>query len=272
MVQWSPEHSGSKRAASPVAVRSEVAPRESHQAPPLRHLAIIPDGNRRWAAARGSLPWDGVRQGVVTAERTFEAVLSRHIPFCTFWASSYDNLVQRPYAERVVLNELFATWFGQLADNDTVRRERVAVRFIGEWHSLLAPAARASISRVLEETAAYDGPVLTFLVGYDGDRELTAAVTALLKKQGVRQNVPDTNTPVVLEDLRAQAWTKGLPAVDLLVRTGSWEDPHRSANMLPFLTSNVQEAYPAVYWPDFSAAELDQVLADYLARERRLGA
>lgn len=234
----------------------------------LRHIAIIPDGNRRWAAAQGLPLWDGVRQGVKTAEAMFEAIRRRHIPWCTFWASSYDNLTQRPAPERMVLNELFAAWFSRLAENATIHRERVRVRVLGEWRDLLAVPAVTAIDRVLNTTAAHEGPALTFLVGYDGDRELATAVSTLLA--ATKSKKLETGN-VRTADLRANSWTQGLPEVDLLVRTGSWEDPHRSANFLPLLTSNVQEAYPRVFWPSFSEKELDNTIADFARRERRQG-
>lgn len=248
------------------AVRTSLA---STRPDSLRHVAIIPDGNRRWAAGHGLPLWDGVRKGVKTAEATFELIRQRGIHWCTFWASSYDNLTQRPKTERGVLNELFASWFSRLAENETVHREKVRVRAIGEWNDLLGSPARAAIELVLEATKYYGGPTLTFLVGYDGDRELIAAVHALLKRREGMQ--PDTHALVTMEDLRACAWTKDLPEVDLLVRTGSWEDPHRSANFLPLRTSNVQEVYPKLFWPDFSESELDAVIADFASRQRRLG-
>lgn len=236
--------------------------------PPLQHIAIIPDGNRRWATARGIPAWDGIRTGVQTAEKIFEALRRRRIPWCTFWASSYDNLTKRPAQERVILNELFAQWFTQLAENRTIHAEHVRVRVLGEWPDLLLSAAREAIQRVLERTVQYRESALTFLIGYDGDRELAAATTSLLRACGRNEETADA---ITMERLRAHAWTKDLPEVDLLLRTGSWEDPHRSANFLPLRTSNVQEAYPAVYWPAFSEEELDHVLADYQRRTRRLG-
>lgn len=241
---------------------------ESPRAPlTLRHIAIIPDGNRRWAKTRGLPTLDGVRSGVKTAERIFETMCQRGIPWCTFWAGSYDNLTKRPGPERAVLNELFALWFSRLAKNETIHRSRVRVRALGEWADLLTPRARQAIQRSLDATASYDAGSLTFLVGYDGDRELVAATKSLLQAVGSRQQAVES-----MADLRAHAWTKELPEVDVIIRTGAWEDPHRSANFLPLLTSNVQEAYPKVYWPDFSDAELDAVLADLARRERRLGA
>lgn len=236
----------------------------------LRHIAIIPDGNRRWAAAQELPPWDGVRTGAQTAEAIFEAVQRRHIPWCTFWASSYDNLAKRPTIERAVLNELFAGWFGRLAENHTVHRDQVRIRVLGEWRDLLTKTAVNAITRVLDLTTGYAGSSLTFLIGYDGDRELAAATTSLL--QATEHGTWSMGTQgVTIDDLRAHAWTHELPNVDLLIRTGSWEDPHRSANFLPLITSNVQEAYPKVYWPAFSDMDLQQAIEEFAARGRRLG-
>ncbi|TSC63690.1 MAG: tritranpolycis-undecaprenyl-diphosphate synthase [Parcubacteria group bacterium Gr01-1014_106] len=233
----------------------------------LRHIAIIPDGNRRWASVQNMPVWEGVRIGAQTTEAVLVALLARHIPWCTFWASSYENLTKRPAGERAVLNELFAAWFTRLAENPTIHRERVRVRALGEWPDLLAAAAAGAVRRVVERTAAYDGGSLTFLIGYDGDRELVAAVNAAARAGGSGQGAVGT-----VDDLRQFSWTKELPEVDLLIRTGSWEDPHRSANFLPLITSNVQEAYPKVYWPAFSETDLQHVIEDFAARGRRLGA
>lgn len=260
--------------ASPTPEKPDAVPAT------LRHIAIIPDGNRRWAAARGLPLWDGVRTGVKTAEAVFEAVRQRGIPWCTFWASSYDNLVKRPRTERTVLNELFAGWFSRLAENTTVHREQVRVRVLGEWPDLLADAAVRAIERVQSVTANYRGPSLTFLVGYDGDRELVAAVRELLQQGTGGREPHSAEAPrgrqatgdLTIGDLRKHSWTKDLPEVDLLIRTGSWEDPHRSANFLSLLTSNVQESYPRLHWPDFSEDELQRVIDDFAARGRRLGA
>ncbi|MDP3685294.1 MAG: polyprenyl diphosphate synthase [bacterium] len=272
-------------AASSVAQMKEdvssVPTQEKYDATPatLRHIAIIPDGNRRWARARGIREWDGVREGAKATERTLDAIRARGVPWCTFWASSYDNLSKRPAGEREVLNELFATWFMRLVENPTIHRDRIRVRVLGEWRDLLSERSRASIDRAIAATAAYDGGALTFLIGYDGDRELVAAVRGLLQ-QGTENREPDfakaspgrQETGLTIDDLRKHAWTNELPEVDLLIRTGSWEDPHRSANFLPLLTSNVQESYPQVYWPDFSESQLQRVIDDFAARERRLGA
>lgn len=237
--------------------------------PRVNHIAIIPDGNRRWAAAQGMPVGDGIRVGVKTAETIFEIIRRRQIPWCTFWASSYDNLTARSPVERAILNELFAEWFTGLATNETLHREHIRVRALGEWRALLnAPAVRA-IENLVARAGSYNGSALTFLIGYDGDRELVTAVSALLRERALTQG--DARSSVTLDDLRAHAWTHELPPVDLLIRTGAWTDPHRSANFLPLLTSNVQEAYPPVFWPAFSETNLDAVLADFTQRERRLG-
>lgn len=224
--------------------------------------------------------WDGIRVGVKTAETIFEAIRRKQIPWCTFWASSYDNLTARSPTERDILNELFADWFSQLATNEKIHREQIRIRVLGEWRELLAAPAVRAIENLLTTAGAYPGPALTFLIGYDGDRELVAAVRALLQQRAASSPAPGASrrygagvqrAEVTLDDLRARAWTHELPPVDLLIRTGAWTDPHRSANFLPLLTSNVQEAYPPVFWPAFSEPALDAVIADFAARERRLG-
>jgi undecaprenyl diphosphate synthase len=165
------------------------------------------------------------------------------------------------------LNELFADWFTQLATNETIHREHIRIRAFGEWRELLAAPAVRAIENLLTAAETDQGSALTFLIGYDGDRELVAAIKALIADREERQETRE----ITLADLRAHAWTHELPPVDLLVRTGAWTDPHRSANFLPFLTSNVQEAYPPVFWPAFSEPALDTVLADFAQRERRIG-
>ena len=83
------------------------------------------------------------------------------------------------------------------------------------------------------------------------------------------EHIEETMEAVV--ELKKRSWTKSLPKVDLLIRTGSWEDPHLSADFLTFLIGEAQLAFPQVFWPDFSKEYLHKILLTYDKRERRFG-
>jgi undecaprenyl diphosphate synthase len=143
----------------------------------------------------------------------------------------------------------------------------VRIQVLGEWRDLLSEKTVAAADNAMATTANHTGPILAILIGYDGYRERGAAVQKLLK------DAPEPANDVLEAEsqLRERSWTGHLPNVDLIVRTGVWNDPHSSANFLGFLAGEAQFAFPKVLWPDFTAKMLDNVIDDYLGRERRHG-
>jgi undecaprenyl diphosphate synthase len=240
--------------------------------PPVRHLAIIPDGNRRWAkkhaiAAQLKIYEHG-------SDKTFEILeeaLGQYIPYVTLWASSYANLAKRPVGFVNAIEAIYARKFRELAKLKLVHDNQVRVEIYGSWRELLKPETAAALQESIDATASYNKQVLTILVGYDGHHERGAATLAMLN-DALAGSVRVPQDIAAAENLlRSYAWTGQLPDVDLIIRTGAWEDPHNSAAFLSLLTGEAQYAFPPVLWPDLTTNMLNSILEDFAQRERRLG-
>jgi len=238
---------------------------------PVNHLAIIPDGNRRWAKQHGVTGEKKVYE--LGSDKTFEiikAAFEADVPYLTFWGSSYTTLVSRPKALVAGIEALFARKFHELATHPLIHEHEVKVEVIGEWRTILKPKTVDAMVESMRATAHYTKRRLVVLIGYDGQRERGAAVEDML--QNVKVTAGDVANPMDGEALlRQHAWTGHLPDVDLIIRTGSWQDPHNSAGFLSLLTSDSQYNFPEVLWPDFNTQQLNAILDDFADRERRLG-
>ncbi|HYG83453.1 MAG TPA: undecaprenyl diphosphate synthase family protein [Verrucomicrobiae bacterium] len=234
----------------------------------INHLAIIPDGNRRWAKQHGLSSEDSVyKKGSETTFEIIKAAFEIGVPHVTFWASSYDNLLKRPAMLVNAIEAIFAQKFHELATHPLIHQHQVQVKVMGEWREILKPKTIAAIEESLSATAHYTERQLTVLIGYDGQRERGAALQSL---QNSDEQL-DKDLFKAAEHLRRHSWTGDLPNVDLILRTGSWIDPHNSAGFLSLIADNAQYAFPEVLWPDMSAELLETIINDFERRERRLG-
>jgi undecaprenyl diphosphate synthase len=237
--------------------------------PLLTHLAIIPDGNRRWAKQHSITEQQSMySKGCDKAFEIAEAAINLSVPFVTFWASSYANLAERPKAFAAAMESLYAKRFQELRSRPFIHEQRVHITIIGEWRTLLRPETAAVLQETMDATADYNDRELTILVGYDGQHERGYAAKSLLE-QNLSTAPHDYSDADAL--LKQHAWSSDLPDVDLIIRTGSWEDPHNSASFLSFLVGNAQYAFPPVLWPDFDYDMLKEIVDSYSERERRLG-
>ncbi len=181
----------------------------------LNHLAMIPDGNRRWAKARLLLPWKGHIEGVKRFWELAEAGAQMGIKYLTFWAGSYSNLSKRSKEEVDVLFELMATELAKPELLQKLIQNKTSLRVIGEWELFARDSKlKETLQDVEQKTSGGAEHHLTILFGYDGQREMLAATKSLqLSGQEV--------TP---ESLQQNLLTAELPAVDLVIRTGG--EPH----------------------------------------------
>ncbi|QQS23371.1 di-trans,poly-cis-decaprenylcistransferase [bacterium] len=226
----------------------------------LNHLAIIPDGNRRWAKARLLLPWKGHIEGVKRFWELAEAAAQMGIKYLTFWAGSYGNLDKRSKEEVDVLFQLMADELAKPELLEKLEKNKTSLKVIGEWELFARDSKLKDTLQGIEnkttEGAEYQ---LTILFGYDGQREMLAAVKSL------QQSGQEVNA----DNLQQSLWTKELPAVDLVIRTGG--EPHWSAGFLMWQTANSQYYFTEDLWPDFKVPQLKTALEDFERRERRLG-
>lgn len=240
----------------------------SKQASSLKHVAFIPDGNRRWAARHGVVSEKKVYdRGSDIASDIAKAAFEAGADCVSFWAGSYNNIVKRPKSFVGSLEDAYVRLFHKLASHPLIHEKQVRVEAPGEWQNILRPDTQAAINDALDTTRHYTAKRLIILLGYDGVRERGAAVQSLLSSPVI---APDDVTEAS-NLLRQHAWTGDLPDVDLIIRTGAWQDPHISASFLSLISNESQLAFPQVLWPDLTPALLQEIFDDFLNRERRLG-
>lgn len=224
------------------------------------HIAIIPDGNRRWAKAHRLNPWDGHDAGFGLFETLTKASYKHGVKYVTFWVASYDNMHNR---SRIEVSYLIKLLYRELTKPSGIMKfvqDRVKVNIIGEWETELKDQKVIDkINELQEQTKHFTENILTFLFVYDGKREMLSAVNSLVK----------LGKKVTEENLRKALWTSELPDVDLVIRTGG--EPHWSAGFLMWHTAHSQFYFTDVLWPDFEKSELKKAFNDYANRERRLG-
>ncbi|MFH0852664.1 MAG: polyprenyl diphosphate synthase [bacterium] len=232
-----------------------------------KHIAIIPDGNRRWAKSRGRLAWDGHRAGAKNFEKITKAAQKIGIFCLTFWGGSYDNLTKRPEKELKFLKEVYRINFVRLLKNKDIFRNEIKVSVFGQWPELLSERIMQPIEKIIEKTKDHHKKFLNFLIGYNGTYEMLDAIKKIVAK--ARQ---EKNLEVTEELLKANLWTKDLPPVDLVIRTGLEGDPHWSNGFMMWDTADSQFYFTETLWPDFSEKEFIKAVESYAKRERRLGA
>lgn len=231
----------------------------------LNHIAIIPDGNRRWASRKGVPFGEGHRIGAKTTEKIFEKALELKIPYLTFWASSYDNLIKRPREEVNFLIKLVAEEFQRLLNDAKVHRNEVKIRILGRFKEILPPKTIRIIEKLMEKTEKHDIFFLTFLLAYNGTDEMVEAI------RRIADSVKERAVEITGEVIKKFLWTKDLPPVDLVIRTGCEGDPHNSAGFMMWHTAYSQYYFTKTLFPEFTPEEFEKVVSNFLKRERRLG-
>lgn len=232
-----------------------------------KHIAIIPDGNRRWAKKRGLHPWLGHRAGIKSLEGILKTVNELGIFCFTFWSGSYDNLTKRPEKEVKFLKELYRANFVRLLKNKDIYNLKIKVNVFGLWQKLLSPRQKEPIIKAIEKTKNHDQHFLNFLIGYNGTGEMLETI-----KKIVEQARQDKNIEISPELVKSNLWTSGLPPVDLVIRTSIEGDPHWSNGFMMWDAADAQLYFTETLWPDFSPAEFKKAIESYSGRERRLGA
>lgn len=226
-----------------------------------KHIAIIMDGNGRWAKQRGKPRPMGHRAGVQAVRATVEDCAQRGIKVLTLFAFSSENW-KRPPDE---VNSLM-TLFVQALDReiDSMHKNGIRVRFIGD-RSTLKPALQQRMQASEVRTAANLGMVLVIAVAYGGRWDLMQAV-----RQLASDCVQGTRTPERLSDadIAAHLALHDLPEPDLFIRTGG---ERRISNFLLWNLAYTELYFCDVLWPDFDATQLAKAIRYFGERERRFG-
>lgn len=223
------------------------------------HIAIIPDGNRRWAKAHRLNPWEGHAEGSKRFWDVSEAAAELGVKYLTVWAGSYDNLKKRSKIEVNFLLGLLRTELSNPKIIDRLIQSKTRLRVLGEWKDFVDKKTIAVVEDLEKKTSHFTKNYLTLLFGYDGQREMLATANELVQ----------SGKKVSEDSLRKTLWTGDLPDVDYVIRTGG--EPHWSAGFMMWHTANSQFYFTDMLWPDFKKLELKKALDDFERRERRLG-
>jgi undecaprenyl diphosphate synthase len=226
-----------------------------------QHLAIIMDGNGRWAQRRHLPRVAGHRTGVKTARVIIESCSRLHIPCLTLYAFSLENW-RRPQAEVEFLMRLLREYLKR--ELPTMQKNNIRLMFIGRSEHL-PQSVRDDMAEGVRLTSGNTGMRLILALNYGGRAELVDAFNALLD-QARSNGVSDFKADE--QSISEHLYTAGLPDPDLLVRTSG---EVRVSNFLLWQIAYAEIYVTQVLWPDFSRARLLEALVDYQKRERRYG-
>ena len=224
-----------------------------------QHIAIIMDGNGRWAQLRGKKRSEGHQAGVVTVRNIVEDCARMGVRYLTLYTFSTENW-HRPAAEVAALMTLL---FEQI-EEEIFMKNNVGLRVIGDT-SLLPQNVLERLEACIERTSGNDRMTLVLALSYSAKWEITEAVRTLARKAKARE--------IALEDINEQAisqelTTNFMPDPDLLIRTGK---EVRLSNFLLWQAAYSELYFTDVLWPEFDNMELHKAVYEYQHRQRRYG-
>lgn len=249
-------HSAEPAAAIVATTAPDAEPLAEAGARP-RHVAIIMDGNRRWARNRGLTELEGHGAGVEAVRGVLKHAVRRGVPVLTIYAFSRENWA-RSDAE---VRGLFALLSAAIRDETPeLRAQGVQVRLLGRL-SELPDDTRASIEAALDDTADGERLILNVAFNYAGRTELVDAVRRLVRSGVGADRIDETTISEAL-------YTAGLPDPDLVIRTGGEQ---RLSNFLIWQSAYAEFYSSEVLWPDFGPEAFDDALLEFARRSRRYG-
>ncbi len=221
------------------------------------HVAIIMDGNGRWAKSRSLPRIEGHRMGSEVIEPLMDAALSLGIKVISLYAFSTENWA-RPRAEIQGLWNLMESFFTSKIEK--IKERGIRIKHSGSLKDLPASSQR-NVTNAIEETKHNKKIVLNFCLNYGGRQEIVHAVNRWLEKRR-------SSEKVTLKKLSAHLYTADLPDVDLLIRTSG---EYRISNFLLWQSAYAEFIFLKVLWPDFKPYHLYKSVYEYQQRERRFG-
>lgn len=226
-----------------------------------KHVAIIIDGNRRWAVASGFSKLEGHRHGLEALKKLFPVIIARGISVVSIFAFSTENWRRAAVevsALMTLIKSAFAEHFAWLKD------QGVQVRISGRT-SDFAEDIRGVFKKAAEDTQGNTKLIANFCLSYGGREEITETARRIAKETG---GDPAAIAAVNDETVERNLYTTGLPDVDLVIRTGGEK---RLSGFLPWQSVYAELYFTETLWPDFGEQELDRALADFAERKRNFG-
>ena len=226
-----------------------------------RHVAVIMDGNGRWASARGLPRKAGHRAGAESVRQAVDACLERGVEFLTLYAFSYENW-NRPKKEIDALMSLLEDFLK--SKSREFKKQNVRLRTIGRT-DLLPPSCGEQLAKVIEETAENTGLTIILALSYGSREEICDAATRIAQKIKNHELEPEEISPGLITQ---HLDTAEFPDPDLLIRTSG---ELRLSNFLLWQLSYAEFFISPRNWPDFRKADFLEALENYSRRQRRFG-
>jgi undecaprenyl diphosphate synthase len=230
--------------------------------PAPRHIAIIMDGNGRWAEARGLPHIAGHRRGAEAVRRTVSGAIELGIPYLTLFGFSSENWKRSSSEVHDLMGLLRHYLFAEIAE---LHRNGIRLKVIGQ-RDRFGPDIVQLIERAEGLTRGNSAITLTMALSYGGRAEIVDAVRAIAARAAVGKLAPEAIDEDCVDD---HLFTVGLPDPDLLIRTSGEQ---RISNFLLWQCAYSELVFTKTLWPDFGRSDLEQAIAEYCARERRYGA
>lgn len=226
-----------------------------------RHVAIIMDGNGRWAARRGQPRIAGHRAGVEAVRAAVDTGARLGLEALTLYAFSTENW-KRPRYEIDALMRMLRKYLR--IELEEIDRQNIRFQAIGRT-SELAASVREDLTKAAERTAHNTGMVLSVALNYGGRAEIVDACREAITRLNAEHKSPESLTEA---DIETGLYTRGLPELDLLVRTSG---EMRISNFLLWQSAYAEIHVTETLWPDFRRAHLLEAIVDYQQRRRRFG-
>lgn len=234
---------------------------KEHQDQLPQHVAVIMDGNGRWATGQGLIRTAGHRAGVKTLKKIVKTCTALKLNALTVYAFSTENW-KRPHAEVDFLMDLFSEYLAK--EIDEMDQDNVKIDFIGRtWE--LSKGLQKQIADARHRTRDNTGVKFTVAVNYGGQDELLRAVQEIAAQSAKGALKPDD---ITIDNIEQQLDTYGLPPVDLVIRTSG---DMRLSNFLLWQTAYAEFWFTDTNWPDFTPEEFAKALSEFGHRDRRFG-
>ena len=226
-----------------------------------KHIAIIMDGNRRWAREKGLEASEGHKEGAKTLEKLAKYCSKIGIKHLTVYAFSTENW-KRSKDEVGALMLLLRNYLTKFSKD--VNKENIKIKVLGDIENL-DKGLKKSINDAIERTKNNTGMTVNVALNYGGRAEITNAVKQIVKKvQNGKLNLNEINDEVFEQHL----YTAGQPDPDLLIRPGG---ELRTSNFLPWQLVYSEFWFPEKYWPDFDESDIDEAIEIFQRRNRKFG-
>jgi undecaprenyl diphosphate synthase len=226
-----------------------------------QHIAIIMDGNGRWAKNKGKLRIFGHHNGVVSVRDVVEGSVDLGIKYLTLYSFSTENW-NRPKLEVMAIMELMVSTIHK--EIETFMKNNVRLNAIGDL-DMLPAKAHTELLNAIKKTSVNTGLVLTLALSYSSRREILQAAKNIARKvQEGKLNIDDIDEGVFEDNL----YTHGMPNPELLIRTSG---EYRISNYLLWQIAYAELYFTSKLWPDFRKEDLYEAILDFQKRERRFG-